>query len=187
MSGLEYLIGETISCFPDNRLPTIKDVLCFYAQFWGMRESDSIKENFVADQLRKFYQQKNIPVADKKSIKHQISRNVSSLRTILRFKSKKKTPTNIQKETVFRALLNETFEIRSENQTVNEHEIASTSNGSSMEVENFDGIYLIFFCFWNSYVRCCNLIFKGNSNYSSVLWIFSIWSHIGKISGRKVS
>lgn len=72
MSGLEYIIGAPISRFPENRLPTIRDMLCFYSQNWAKHGSDSTKENFVAEEIMKVYQRKNIAVLNKQSIKNQI-------------------------------------------------------------------------------------------------------------------
>lgn len=121
MSGLEYLIENPIGQFPENRLPTISDVLRFYVQFWGMHGSDSTKENIVAEELIKLYR---------------------GYKMILKFKSKNKTAANIQKETLFRSILDEVFEIHREVQTVDEPGDANATNDIPMEVDNFDGIYL---------------------------------------------
>lgn len=142
MSGLEYLIENPIGQFPENRLPTISDVLRFYAQFWRMHGSDSTKENIVAEELIKLYRGKNITVFNVKTIKNQIHRIVANLKMILKFKSKNKTAANIQKETLFRSILDEVFEIHREVQTVDEPGDANVTNDIPMEVDNFDGIYL---------------------------------------------
>lgn len=76
MPGLELLIGKPINQFAEDGLPTIKDVLRFYAQFWGVRASESNKEKLVAEELINFYQRRNIPVLSEKTIKNRISYSV---------------------------------------------------------------------------------------------------------------
>lgn len=136
MSGLEYIIGAPISRFPENRLPTIRDMLCFYSQYWGMHGSDSIKESRVAEELIKLYQRKNIVILDKKTIKNQINKVVANLKTILKFKTKIKTATNILKETMFRSMLNEIFDIRREFRTINEYIGENATDDIPMEVDD---------------------------------------------------
>lgn len=119
MSGPEYLIGTPIDSFPVDRLPTNQDVIRFYVQYWGVRESESKKESAVADELIKIYHRKNVTGFTAKSIKYQIGRIVRSLKTILKLKSKVKTEINIQKEAIFRSMLDETFQPGRESRTSN--------------------------------------------------------------------
>lgn len=111
MPGLELLIGKPINQFAEDGLPTIKDVLRFYAQFWGVRVSESNKEKLVAEALINFYQRRNIPVLNEKTIKNRISNKILSLKKILKFSSKTKTVANIEKEIEFRQQLDEIFDV----------------------------------------------------------------------------
>lgn len=112
MSALVSLIGEPISKFPENHLPTVKDVLRFYAQYWGVRASDSQKQKLVADELMKLYQQKRIPVLSEKTIKNKIGKHIDEMKKILKFSSKpEKTVDNIVEESEFQWQLDEIFEI----------------------------------------------------------------------------
>lgn len=113
MSGPEYILGSPIDRFPENQLPTIKDVLRFYSSNWGKKASDSTKEAIVAKELIKVYQEVGLPVINEKSIKDRIKRHVAELKTVLKFKTKIKTAANIQTEISFRSKLEETFRIQS--------------------------------------------------------------------------
>lgn len=155
MSVFEYIIGEPIAQFPESRLPTLKHVLCFYAQYWGSRGSDSQKSKLVAQELIQLYRRENILVLSEKTIKDKISINVAELKTILKFKHKSKTNANLQKETNFRSKLDEIFEIRQ----MNEHENESTDEIEYMETEYSDGkstfalqsrnVYIFFFKYYS--------------------------------------
>lgn len=145
MSGLEYLIGEPISHFLEDRLPTIQDVLCFYAQYWGVRKSDSSKENYVAEALVNFYKRKNILTFNVQSIKNKIKKTVCELRKIIKFKSKIKTVQNIRTEALFRSRLNDIFEIRRQIQTISnpiEHDGLNEMD-LDVDMEDIAGIFAI--------------------------------------------
>lgn len=64
MSGLGYFLGPPLIEFPDNRLPTLKDVLRFYANFWGQQANDSTKETLVAQEIIKVYRRRNMPIVN---------------------------------------------------------------------------------------------------------------------------
>lgn len=148
MSGLEYILGSPIDRFPDNQLPTIKDVLRFYSINWRKKVSDSKKEAYVAKELIKVYQEAGLPVINEKSIKDRIKKHVVELKTVLKFKSKVKTAANIQSEISFCSKLEETFRIQSSAtcQTSNEQR-ASTSNENfdeiTSEIHSDDGIFFM--------------------------------------------
>lgn len=147
MSGLEYILGSPIDRFPDNQLPTIKDVLRFYSINWRKRVSDSKKEAHVAKELIKVYQEAGLSIINEKSIKDRIKKHVVELKTVLKFKSKVKTSANIQTEASFRSQLEEIFRIQSPaaNQMSNDQR-ASTINENIAEASeiNFDdGKYTI--------------------------------------------
>lgn len=134
MSGLVYLIGEPITQFSGNRLPTVRNVLCFYGQYWGAPGSDSRKAKIVARGLIEIYEREDIPVLSEKTIKDKITVCVAELRSILKFKNKSKTPANVRKEHDFCAKLDEIFEIRRlVHIDGNENEIESMSFGSDSE------------------------------------------------------
>lgn len=145
MSGLEYILGDPINEFPEDRPPTLREVLCFYSQFWKIRGSDSMRGKLVAQEIIRVYQRENIQLLNEKSIKNKINKHICNLKKILKFKSKLKTAANIEFEQNFRSKLNEIFEIHQTFETFNAtQEIAGASNlCESMEVDNFDGN---FFC-----------------------------------------
>lgn len=134
MSGLVYLIGEPITQFSGNRLPTVRNVFCFYGQYWGAPGSDSRKAKIVARGLIEIYEREDIPVLSEKTIKDKITVCVAELRSILKFKNKSKTPANVRKEHDFCAKLDEIFEVRRlVHIDGNENEIESMSVGSDSE------------------------------------------------------
>lgn len=143
MSGLEYIIGDTINEFPNNHLPTLKDVLCFYSQYWGAQGSDSLKEKLVARELIQVYQRQNIPTLNEKTIKDKIKKKVSELKKNLKFKTKiTMAANNIETERIFRSRLQEVFDVsKRENRT--EIGINDFSNGGPSSL-TFDGILFIF-------------------------------------------
>lgn len=146
MSGLEYILGSPIDQFPDNQLPTVKDVLRFYSNNWGKRVSDSTKEAYVAKELIKVYQEAGLPVINEKSIKDRIKRHVGELKIVLKFKSKVKTAANIQTEASFRSKLEEIFRIQSTDscQTLYDQR-ASTIDESADEImpDIDDGMFFV--------------------------------------------
>lgn len=138
MSGLEFIVTTPMTKFYENRLPTLEDVLRFYAQFWGKRMSDSKKEKFVAQELIKLYEQQSILVFSEKTIKNKINKNVANLKTILKFKTKTKTAANVERESTFRSGLSNIFEIRRPIQILDECE---SENEGSADGRLADGIY----------------------------------------------
>lgn len=137
MSTLESLIGKPIRQFSEDRLPTVRDVLRFYAQYWGAQGSDSKKEKYVMDGLIQLYQQKGIFVLTEKAIKYKISKQIKDLKKIIKFSSKVKTEANIVQESEFVRKLDEIFEITRAVQ-MEEFETDDTS----METDSFNGVYL---------------------------------------------
>lgn len=154
MSGLVYLIGEPITQFPGNRLPTVRHVLGFYAQYWGAPGSDSRKAKIVAQELIETYKREDIPVLSEKTIKDKIVGYVAELRSILKFKNKSKTVDNVRKEHDFCAKLDEIFEIRrlvdiDGNENASEFESMDIGSGSEyasefdfMEIESSCGKWI---------------------------------------------
>lgn len=143
MPGLEYLIGDPITEFPENGLPTLRNVLCYYSQYWGSKGSDSLKEKMVARELIQIYQRQNLPVLNEKTVKDKVKKNVCGLKTILKFKSKSKTAGNIETERVFRSHLEEIFDIHGrEIQT--ERTSDEPRAGTSSSLLEFNGISLFF-------------------------------------------
>lgn len=142
MSGLEYLLGEPIDRFPEGRLPTVNEVLCFYSQYWRVRGSDSMKEKIVAQELIRVYGTENLPNLSEKRIKNKIEKIVTNLKKILKFKTKAKTAVNIESEAAFRSQLQNTFQIyhspQSFNDDINEVNVEDTQE--NMEIDN-DGKY----------------------------------------------
>lgn len=141
MSGLELIVTAPITKFSENRLPTLEDVLRFYAQFWRKRISDSMKEKLVAQELIKMYEQQSILVFNEKTIKNKINKNVADLKTILKFKTKSKTATNMERESTFRSRLSNIFEIRPPTQI---HDEIESENEDTADNRLADGIYLTF-------------------------------------------
>lgn len=134
MSSLEYLIGKPIVQFIENRLPTLKDVLCFYAQYWSSPGIDSSKAKVVARELIQFYQREGILVMSEKTIIDRISKKIAELKTILKFKSKIRTAANHAMESLLRSKLNNVFEIRRPIQN-NNQERENVNENESMDVD----------------------------------------------------
>lgn len=133
LTNLEYILGGgCISEFNRNELPTVGDVLRFYSQFWGRKQSDSSKETFVSNALEECYRSKKIATICKGNIRRKVKREVGKLSKILKFKTKSKTTKQIQMENEFRSTLSNVFPIE------------KISNGPSsdfdepMEVDSLD-------------------------------------------------
>lgn len=141
---LETLLGPPISEFSNDHLPTLRDVLQFYSQYWGSHGSESQRENLVAKGLIKVYNRSNIPVLSEKGVRNKIHRNVDKMKTILKkFQAKVKTAANIERENFFRAALEEVFEIRqSITASMNQEEASSATSNTNIEV---DGIIFFYF------------------------------------------
>lgn len=111
-TGLEYILGDGfITDFPEHRLPTTRDVLRLYSQFWKVNQSDSVKEKAVALKLKQFYESRNLNVISTFGIISKIRREVVALKRVLKFKSKAKTDKNIRIENAFCENLNRVFDI----------------------------------------------------------------------------
>lgn len=113
MSALEiWLGGVPTNQLPNNVLPTLRDVLIFYSSFWKKEGSDSLKEQRVAQELKKVYEEANIPTVSDLTIKNRVKKTVSELKKILKFQQKVKTADNIRRENDFISRLGDIFEIR---------------------------------------------------------------------------
>lgn len=142
MQGFEYLLGDAITEFPGNRLPTLREVLCFYSHFWGLKKSESLREKLVADELLRVYKRENVHLLSEKAIKNKINKNVCTLKTIMKFKSKPKTTANIKTEANFRSKLEETFEIYQETNKRSRHETELDTAIEIMDISILDGMRL---------------------------------------------
>lgn len=136
-SGLEYILdGGPIEEFNSLGLPTFRDVLRLYSQYWRVNVSDGVKESRVANVLKNFYNERRINTVHARTIASKIRKSVLSLKSILKFKSKEKTQKNIAMENNFRLELSKLFEIEKV------AESPSTSSGmESMEIDNNDIIF----------------------------------------------
>lgn len=143
MQGFEYLLGDAINEFPRNRLPTLGEVLRFYSQYWGMKGSESLREKLVADELLRVYKSENSELAmlSEKAIKNKINKNVCTLKSILKFRSKQRTSANIKTEANFRNNLDETFELY---QSTNKRFRHATELDDIIEIMDYnsDGMHL---------------------------------------------
>lgn len=158
MSGLEYILGSPIDRFPDNQLPTLKDVLLFYSINWKKRVSDSTKEAFVAKELIRVYQEAGLQVINEKSIKDRIKKYVTELKIVLKFKTKVKTAANIQTELRFRSKLQETFEIQSSNDqraSTSSSTLNENIDNSTSDIDFVDGIFIDDFNYFRYDLRKC--------------------------------
>lgn len=111
-TGLEYILGGgAIIDFPENRLPTTRDVLRLYSQYWKINLSDSVKEKAVASKLKQLYESQNLNAMSTFGIITKIKKKVVELKRVLKFKTKTKTDTNIRIENSFRESLNRIFDV----------------------------------------------------------------------------
>lgn len=92
-------------------MPSTRDVLRFYSQYWRINQTDSKKESLVANALEEFYKKRNVRTISKPIIRRKIRKEIGNLKNILRFKSKNKTNKQIQIEDDFKSRLSNVFRI----------------------------------------------------------------------------
>lgn len=111
-TGLDYILGGgPIIEFSGHHLPTTRDVLRFYSQYWKINQSDSVKEKAVALKLQQFYESRNMNAMSTFGIISKVRREVSVLKKVLKLKTKEKTDLNIQFERTYIDNLNRTFNV----------------------------------------------------------------------------
>lgn len=111
-TGLEYILGGgAIAEFSQHSLPTKRDVLRLYYQFWKNNQSDSVKEKTVAMILKQFYESRNINTMSTFGIISKIKREINVLKKVLKFKTKQKTEANIRLETTFIENMDSLFDV----------------------------------------------------------------------------
>lgn len=130
-TGLEYILGGgPIDNFNEIERPTYRDVLRYYSKFWRSHETDTFKEARVANALKNFYEQRNIETLSELTIRNKIRRQVLSLKTVLKFKSKEKTQKNKDMEGTFKNALSNIFQIQKSTSQ-------SSSSNDTIELDNF--------------------------------------------------
>lgn len=134
MTGLENILdGGSITEFIGDELPTVRNVLRFYSQFWRIRKSDSMKETLVSNALQEFYQSRGAQMVCIGNIRKKIRSEVGKLRSILKFSSKKKTPRQIKIENDYKVSLSRVFPVESngiENLMETDDDLDNEENGS---------------------------------------------------------
>lgn len=93
-SPSEFLGGDPINSFQGAGLPTLRDVMRFYTQFWNMRGSETNRSRRVTNELLKFYSGRSIPTISERGIMNKVERFANDLKTILKYNSKRKRPRN---------------------------------------------------------------------------------------------
>lgn len=144
-TGLEYILGGgALIEFPQHELPTTRDVLRFYSQFWRSKSSDSVREKTVALELKQIYESRNMNSMSTFGIMSKIKREVTALKRVLKFKAKEKTHANIQTENHYRGKLSEVFDIA-------EILRQPSERNTPMEVDDQDKVFSMFTFSLNSF------------------------------------
>lgn len=158
MTSFEILLGGSpIVNFASERLPTVRDVLRFYTQYWKMKGSESKREDLVARELICFYRNRNIVIMSQKGIMNKIGKIVKELKAIVRSKPSSRS---FIRETAFRSKLSSIFKIAVKaNHQVNETVADIDDLDTTFEMEQepsslgtcflsiFDGTNVIFLIF----------------------------------------
>lgn len=131
--------GGPINSFQCAGLPTLREVMRFYIQFWNMRGSESNRSKRVAIELLKFYNDRNIPTISERGIMNKVERCASDLKTILKYNSKRKTSRNSVREQRFRQKLDAVLQIEV---AVSNSEMQSVeiSDQMAIDTDNTNGI-----------------------------------------------
>lgn len=134
--------GGPIRQFSDDSLPTVRDVLRYYMQFWKLKGSESKREKIVARDLIDFYKHRNINIMSEPGIKYKVKRLVEQLKSIIKSRTRPKTVSRAHFETEFMNRLNTSFQIAvAEPRNITSGVIISYNQpGTSMESENSDKI-----------------------------------------------
>lgn len=152
-SNLNYILGgEPIEEF-NNAEPTNGDVLRFYSKFWRKNETDTSKEARVASALKNLYRQRNIQTLNELTIPRKIHSQILSLKKFLKFKSKEKTPANIEMENAFKMGLAKVFEIKTSPRDAviamdidNENEDLQSNPGKQPNLKKYYSVKTITYC-----------------------------------------
>lgn len=134
-----FLGGGPINSFQCAGLPTLRDVMRFYIQFWNMRGSETNRSRRVANALLNFYNDRSLPTMTDRGIMNKIEKCVSDLKTILKNNSKRKNLRISMCEQRFSQKLDEVFRIEV---AVCNSEVESIETSDQMEIDtdNTNGI-----------------------------------------------
>lgn len=138
-SPSEFLGGGPINSFQCAGLPTLRDVMRFYIQFWYMRGSETKRSRPVANELLKFYNDRSIPAMSERGIMNKVEKFASDMKTILKYNSKRKTHRHSVCEQRFTQKLDSVFRI---DVAVCNSEVESVEISDRMEIDtdNTNGI-----------------------------------------------
>lgn len=161
--AINILGGGPIRQFSDDNIPTVRDVLRYYMQFWKLKGTESKREKIVARDLMAFYQHRNINIMSEPGIKYKVKRVVNQLKSIVKSRKRPKTCRRANFVTEFMNRLDSSFQIAvaEPRNVTSDVIILSNQPGTSRESENDGKICVFFFRFSSKFRQYNHFIFIG--------------------------